>query len=75
VMIQRLENEISMLLCKLEKVFPPRVFNPMQYLVIHLPNELKWVVLFNIGGCIALKDSSYILNQSLAIGQGVKGEM
>jgi hypothetical protein len=41
VMIQRLENEISMLLCKLEKVFPPRVFNPMQYLVIHLPYEAK----------------------------------
>jgi hypothetical protein len=30
-----------MLLCKLEKVFPPRVFNPMQYLVIHLPYEAK----------------------------------
>jgi hypothetical protein len=35
--------------------------------------KLKWVVLFNIGGCITLKDSSDISIQWLAIGQGLKG--
>jgi hypothetical protein len=29
------------LLCKLEKIFPPRWFNPMQHLLIHLPYEAK----------------------------------
>jgi hypothetical protein len=27
--------------CKMEKNFPPGVFNPMQYLLIHLPYEAK----------------------------------
>jgi hypothetical protein len=30
-----------MLLCKMEKFFPPGFFNPMQYLLIHLPYEAK----------------------------------
>jgi hypothetical protein len=25
------------LLCKLEKIFPPSFFNPMQHLILHLP--------------------------------------
>jgi hypothetical protein len=29
------------LLCKMEKKFPPRFFNPMQYLLIYLPYEAK----------------------------------
>jgi hypothetical protein len=36
-----LEKEIPMLLCKMEKFFPPGFFNPMQYLLIHLPYEAK----------------------------------
>jgi hypothetical protein len=32
--------------------------------------KLKWVVLFNVGGCITLKELSNILNQWLAIGKG-----
>jgi hypothetical protein len=40
-MMQKLEKEISVLLCKMEKFFPPGFFNPMQYLLIHLPYEDK----------------------------------
>jgi hypothetical protein len=42
-MMERLEKEIPMLLCKLEKIFPPGWFNPMQYLLIHLSYEAKVV--------------------------------
>jgi hypothetical protein len=40
-MMQKLEKEISVLLCKMEKNFPPRFFNLMQHLLIHLPYEAK----------------------------------
>jgi hypothetical protein len=39
-MMEKLE-EISVLLCKMEKSFPPEFFNPMQHLLIHLPYEAK----------------------------------
>jgi hypothetical protein len=29
------------LLCKLEKIFPPDFFNPMQHLILHLPYEAR----------------------------------
>jgi hypothetical protein len=40
-MMQKLEKEIPVLLCKMEKKFPPRFFNPMQHLLIHLKYEVK----------------------------------
>jgi hypothetical protein len=40
-MMEKLEEEISVLLCKLEKIFPPGWFNPMQHLLVHLPYEAK----------------------------------
>jgi hypothetical protein len=40
-MIEKLEKEIQVLLCKTEKFFPPRFLNPMQHLLIHLPYEAK----------------------------------
>jgi len=54
-MMEKLEKEVPVLLCKLEKIFPPRFFNPMQHLLIHLPYEAKVGGLCNIGGCIILK--------------------
>ena len=30
---------VPVLLCKLEKIFPPGFFNPMQYMILHLPYE------------------------------------
>jgi hypothetical protein len=40
-MIQKLDKEIPMLLCKMEKKFPPWFFNTMQHLLIHLSYEAK----------------------------------
>jgi hypothetical protein len=40
-MVEKLEEEISVLLCKLEKIFPPEWFKPMQHLRVHLPYEAK----------------------------------
>ena len=39
--MEKLEQEIPILLCKLEKIFPPGFFNPVQHLLIHLPYEAK----------------------------------
>jgi hypothetical protein len=36
-----LENEIPVLIYKLEKIFPPGWFNPMQHLLVHIPYEAK----------------------------------
>jgi hypothetical protein len=38
-MMLRLEKEIQVLVCKIEKVFPPRFMNVMQHLLVHLPWE------------------------------------
>jgi hypothetical protein len=40
-MMEKMEKEIPVLLCKMEKMFPPWFFNPMQHLLIHLPYEAK----------------------------------
>jgi hypothetical protein len=42
--MEKLEEEIPVLLYKLEKIFPPGWFNPMQHLLVHLPYQA------NIGG-------------------------
>jgi hypothetical protein len=39
--IEDLERMASVLLCKLEKIFPPSFFNPMQHLILHLPYEAR----------------------------------
>jgi hypothetical protein len=40
-MMEKLEKEILVLICKLEKIFPLRWFNPMQHLLVHSPYEAK----------------------------------
>ncbi|KAF0890579.1 hypothetical protein E2562_003788, partial [Oryza meyeriana var. granulata] len=39
--IYSLEQQVVVLVCKLEKIFPPGFFNPMQHLIIHLPCEAR----------------------------------
>jgi hypothetical protein len=39
--MEKLETEIPVLVCKLEKIFPPGFFNPMQHLLVHIPYEAK----------------------------------
>ena len=42
----RLEEEIPVILCKLERIFPPSFFDSMEHLPVHLPHEarLAWPV-------------------------------
>jgi hypothetical protein len=40
-MMQKLEKEIPVFLCKMEKKFHPGFFNLMQHILIHLPYEAK----------------------------------
>jgi hypothetical protein len=40
-MIEKLEQQILVLVCKLEKIFPMGFFNLMQHLLVHLPYEAK----------------------------------
>jgi hypothetical protein len=39
--MEKLEEEIPMLICKLEKISPSGWFNPMQHLFVHLSYEAK----------------------------------
>ncbi|XP_071681915.1 uncharacterized protein [Lolium perenne] len=39
--VANLEKNIVVLICKLEKIFPPGFFNPMQHLMIHLPRQAR----------------------------------
>jgi hypothetical protein len=41
MMMQKFEKEILVLVCKMEKVFPPGWFNMMQHLLVHLPWEAR----------------------------------
>jgi hypothetical protein len=48
-LMRRFEKKIIVLVCKMEKVFPPRFMNCMQYLLVHLP----WEVL--VGGPVQFR--------------------
>ncbi|XP_050121430.1 uncharacterized protein LOC126599134 [Malus sylvestris] len=39
--LDKLEEDIILILCKLEKIFPPAFFVPMVHLTVHLPREAK----------------------------------
>jgi hypothetical protein len=39
--IADLEKAAPVLICKLEKIFPPGFFTPMLHLIVHLPNEVR----------------------------------
>jgi hypothetical protein len=41
VMMQKLEKEITLIVCKMEKIFLPGWFSVMQHLLVHLPWEAK----------------------------------
>jgi hypothetical protein len=40
-MMQKLDKEIMVLVCKMEKIFPSGWFNAMQHLLVHLPWKTK----------------------------------
>jgi len=35
----RMKENIPIILCKLERIFPPTFFDSMEHLVVHLPME------------------------------------
>ena len=37
--IRELKNDVAVMLCNLEKIFPPAFFDSMEHLIIHLPYE------------------------------------
>ena len=37
--LEELENKIVLILCKLERIFPPAFFDVMVHLAVHLPRE------------------------------------
>jgi hypothetical protein len=37
--LDRMEQSIPLIICKLERIFLPIFFDPMEHLPIHLPNE------------------------------------
>ena len=39
--LEEMEELALELICKLEKIFPPGFFNPMQHLILHLPIEVR----------------------------------
>jgi hypothetical protein len=45
-MMEKLKKEIPVLICKLEKIFPPGLFNPIKHLLVHIPYEAK------VGGAV-----------------------
>ena len=40
-LLEEMEQLAPELICKLEKIFPPGFFNPMQHLILHLPTEAR----------------------------------
>ena len=51
-MIADLERMAHVLLYKLEKIFPPGFFNPMQHMILHLPLKHEWEGLCRAVGAI-----------------------
>ena len=39
--MERLERDIPIIICKLERIFPPGFFDSMEHLPIHLPYETR----------------------------------
>ncbi|KAL0373977.1 UNVERIFIED_CONTAM: hypothetical protein Sradi_3313400 [Sesamum radiatum] len=52
--VQELEDSVAVIMCNLEKVFPPAFFDSMEHLILHLPYEARmggpvqymWMYLF-----------------------------
>ena len=39
--IKKLDRDIPLVLCNLERIFPPSFFDSMEHLLVHLPYEAK----------------------------------
>ncbi|KAL0417098.1 UNVERIFIED_CONTAM: hypothetical protein Slati_3541700 [Sesamum latifolium] len=55
--LHELENSVAIILCNLEKIFPPAFFDSMEHLIVHLPYEARIGGQRNTSGCTYLKSS------------------
>jgi hypothetical protein len=39
--VRSMEENVAILICKMEKIFPPSFFNVMQHLIVHFPYEAR----------------------------------
>ena len=71
--LEEMEELAPELICKLEKIFPPGFFNPMQHLILHLPTEARlggpvqnrWCYPTERGGCRRHFDKNVKINIEL----------
>jgi hypothetical protein len=54
--VKKLEEAAPVLLCKLEKIYPPGFFNSMQHMILQLPYEARMGALYMVVGAIQLKE-------------------
>jgi hypothetical protein len=62
-----MEREAVVLLCKLEKIFPPAFFNPMQHLILHLSYEVRMGGPIQFRWCYAIEREQKILEPNAKI--------
>ena len=70
--IADMERMVSMLLCKLEKIFPPGFLNPMQHLILDLPCEARMGDLCRAISAIQLRDVKRFFEQNVKINTKLK---
>ena len=71
-MIADLERMAPVLLCKLEKIFPPGFFNLMQHLILHLPYEARMGGPCRAVGAIQLRDFKRFFELNVKINAKLK---
>jgi len=59
--IEEMERMTHVLICKLEKIFPPGFFNPMQHMILQLPYEAQMGGQCKPIGAIQLRDVKKVL--------------
>ena len=72
VVILYMEKMAHVLLCKLEKIFPPAFFNPMQHLFYIFRMRHGWGALCSLVGAIQLKDVRMFFEQNAKINAKLK---
>ena len=61
--LDRLQSNIIIILCKLERIFPPDFFSIMVHLVVHLPYEIKVTGSISYSWMYPIERSLHILKQ------------
>jgi hypothetical protein len=59
--LKKMEDEAPVLLCKLEKIFPPGFFVPMVHMILHLPYEARMGGPVHARWCYAIERQQKVL--------------